>query len=320
MKDVTATTKPKKKISIPQELTIFIVLIVLVAVFGIITDGRFLKSSNIANLFKQTAINGVIAIGMTVVIISGGIDLSVGSTVGFSGIFAAVLMSRYGWGIPQTMIVTVLVCAAMGILNGVMIYDGKVPPFIATLGTMTMTRGAIMLVSDARMIAGLPDSFVDFAQADVSGIPTLAIAWIAILIVAFILLKYSVFGRNVYAIGSNEEASRLSGINIRLNIYGIYLFSALCSCIAGMMMTARLGNGVPTGGQGYEMNAIAAAVVGGASLSGGEGSIIGTVIGALIMQALQNGGNLLGANSFILQICIGAMIIIAVLVDRARKK
>ena len=124
----------------------------------------------------------------------------------------------------------------------------------------------------------------------------------------------------MYSIGSNEEATRLSGVNIRLNIYGIYLVSALCSAVAGIMLASRVGNGLPKGGDGYELDAIAASVVGGASLSGGEGSIVGTVIGALIMQTLRNGGNLLGVNSFILEICIGSLIIIAVLIDKAKKK
>ena len=177
-----------------------------------------------------------------------------------------------------------------------------------------------MLITDARMISGLPDDFINFATSTILGIPALAIIWIVAIIIALLILKFTVFGRNVYSIGSNEEATRLSGVNIRLNIYGIYLVSALCSAVAGIMLASRVGNGLPKGGDGYELDAIAASVVGGASLSGGEGSIVGTVIGALIMQTLRNGGNLLGVNSFILEICIGSLIIIAVLIDNAKKK
>ncbi len=306
------------KRTVPAELTIFIVLVAMFVVLAIASN-KFLTPSNMANLLKQTSINGVVAIGMTFVIISSGIDLSVGAVVGFSGILSALLMSG-GWGVFPSIALAMLLSAGIGIGNGILVHDGKVPPFIATMGVMTMVRGMIMLISGARMIAGMPDSFLSFAQADVGGFPVLAIVWIVIVVVAFLILKFTIFGRNVYSIGSNEEASRLSGINIRKNIYGIYLVSALCSAIAGIMMTSRLGNGVPTGGDGYELDAIAAAVVGGASLSGGEGSIVGTVIGALIMQTLRNGGNLLGANSFVLEICIGALIIVAVLIDKAKKK
>lgn len=308
----------KKKRALPGEMMILIILIAMFIVLSIASN-KFMTWDNMTNLMKQTSINGVVAIGMTFVIISSGIDLSVGAIVGFSGILASMLMVG-GWGIAPSVLVAIVASAGVGVANGVLVHDGKVPPFIATLGTMTIVRGVIMLITDARMISGMPDDFINFATSTILGIPALAIIWIVAIIIAILILKFTVFGRNVYSIGSNEEATRLSGVNIRLNIYGIYLVSALCSAVAGIMLASRVGNGLPKGGDGYELDAIAASVVGGASLSGGEGSIVGTVIGALIMQTLRNGGNLLGVNSFILEICIGSLIIVAVLIDKAKKK
>ncbi|MBC5648233.1 ABC transporter permease [Christensenella tenuis] len=308
----------KKKRALPGEMMILIILIAMFIVLSIASN-KFMTWDNMTNLMKQTSINGVVAIGMTFVIISSGIDLSVGAIVGFSGILASMLMVG-GWGIAPSVLVAIAASAGVGVANGVLVHDGKVPPFIATLGTMTIVRGVIMLITDARMISGMPDDFINFATSTILGIPALAIIWIVAIIIAILILKFTVFGRNVYSIGSNEEATRLSGVNIRLNIYGIYLVSALCSAVAGIMLASRVGNGLPKGGDGYELDAIAASVVGGASLSGGEGSIVGTVIGALIMQTLRNGGNLLGVNSFILEICIGSLIIVAVLIDKAKKK
>lgn len=317
-KDTTINSLNRKKRALPGEMTILIILVAMFVVLSIASK-KFMTWDNMSNLMKQTSINGVVAIGMTFVIISGGIDLSVGAIVGFSGIISALLMVS-GWGIAPSVLVAILASAGVGVANGVLVHDGKVPPFIATLGTMTIVRGMIMLISGARMVSGMPDEFVNFSTSTLLGVPGLAVVWILAVIIAIIILKFTVFGRNVYSIGSNEEATRLSGVNIRLNVYGIYLVSALCSAVAGIMLASRVGNGLPSGGDGYELDAIAASVVGGASLSGGEGSIIGTVIGALIMQTLRNGGNLLGANSFVLEICIGALIIVAVLIDKAKKK
>lgn len=302
-----------------SEGTILIVFLALFAVLSVGVNG-FFTANNLSNLVRQTSINGVIALGMTFVIVSAGIDLSVGSVVGFSGMFAAVLMTQAGLSAPISIILALFAGTLVGLINGILIYDGKVPPFIATLGTMTVFRGVIMLISGARMVSGLPDSFVNFAQVSILGMPSLFAVWvITILISAFIIAKTR-FGRNIYAIGSNVEAARLSGINIRTNMYMIYGYSALMSSIAGLMLVSRLANGIPTAGGGYELDAIAAAVIGGASLNGAEGSIIGTVVGAMLMSTLRNAGDLLGIDPFILQILIGALIVAAVLVDQIKKQ
>lgn len=308
----------KKHRMIATEGTLIAILALLFIILSIASDS-FLTVYNLANLVRQTAIIGIVAIGMTFVIIAAGIDLSVGSVVGFSGVLAAILMNK-GVSILVAVIIAIALGTLIGLINGIIIYDGKVPPFIATLGAMTVVRGVIMLISNARMIGGLPKAFTNFAQKDFLRIPSLFIVWLIIILLATFIMKKTHFGRNVYAIGSNEEAARLSGINIRKNMYSIYAICAFMSAVAGILMTSRLGNGIPTGGMGYELDAIAAAVIGGASLSGAEGTIFGTVLGAIIMATLRNGGNLLGINSFILEIAIGALIVIAVLIDKKKKK
>jgi ribose transport system permease protein len=270
-------------------------------------------------LVRQISIIGIVAIGMTFVIIGGGIDLSVGSMVGFSGMVVA-LMLRDGNSIIISILVSLIACALFGLLNGVLVFDGKLPPFIATLGTMTIIRAIIMLLSGARLVSGLPRGFTEFAQVRVLFLPSLFVVWVVIIAISTFITTRMRFGRNLYAIGSSQEVSRLCGINIRINTYSIYMYSALMSAIAGILLSSRLANGVPNAGQGYELDAIAASVVGGASFYGAEGTIIGTVLGTIIIATIKNGGNILGVDPFILQILNGALIILAVLLDQMRKR
>lgn len=302
-----------------SEGTIIIVFLALFVLLSVAVNG-FFTANNLSNLVRQTSINGVIALGMTFVIVSAGIDLSVGSVVGFSGMFAAILMTQMGMNAAVSTILALIAGTLVGLINGILIYDGKVPPFIATLGTMTVFRGVIMLISGARMVSGLPKSFVNFAQTSFLGMPSLFVVWVVMILISSFIIAKTRFGRNIYAIGSNTEAARLSGINIRTNMYMIYGYSALMSSIAGIMLVSRLANGIPTAGGGYELDAIAAAVIGGASLNGAEGSIIGTVVGAMLMSTLRNAGDLLGIDPFILQILIGALIVAAVLIDQVKKQ
>jgi ribose transport system permease protein len=271
------------------------------------------------NLVRQISIIGIVAIGMTFVIIGGGIDLSVGSMVGFSGMVVA-LMLRDGNSTIISILVSLIACALFGLLNGVLVFDGKLPPFIATLGTMTIIRAIIMLLSGARLVSGLPRGFTEFAQLRVLFLPSLFVVWVVIIAISIFITTRMRFGRNLYAIGSSQEVSRLCGINIRINTYSIYMYSALMSAIAGILLSSRLANGVPNAGQGYELDAIAASVVGGASFYGAEGTIIGTVLGTIIIATIKNGGNILGVDPFILQILNGALIILAVLLDQMRKR
>ncbi|MFT4007140.1 MAG: ABC transporter permease [Lacrimispora sp.] len=299
------------------ELLLVGILIVLFLFFGV-KSPVFLKVDTLMKLLKQASIYGIIAIGMTFVITSSGIDLSVGSVVGLAGIVVSMCMVS---GIPVILSILIAIGASVlvGLFNGVLVHNAKVPPFIATMASMTVVRNVILLMTGAKTISNLPQSFTAFASGSVLGIPNMFLTWLAIIILGIFITGRTVFGRNIYAYGSNKESARLSGINISSTVYGVYIFSAIVCGIAGILMAARLGNGVPTSGVGYELDAIAASVVGGASLDGGEGSVIGTVLGAMIMATLRQGGTLLGINSFIMEIIIGSLIAIAVVIDKMRK-
>ncbi|MCS7174874.1 MAG: ABC transporter permease [Pseudothermotoga sp.] len=295
---------------------IFAVLVVLLAVA---TKGAFLSFGNITNLLRQTSINGVVALAMLFVIITGGIDLSVGAIVGISGMVYAMLTSNrldYQLSSVQAILIALSVSILLGLANGFAVYDMKIPPFIATLGVMTFVRGLVMYISGGRMITGLPRGFTNFASMIFLDVPALVWLWLAIALISGIVLKYTKFGRNLYAIGSNREAARLSGVNLRLNYLFAYAVSGFLSGVAGLMLASRLAAGVPTAGQGYELDAIASVVIGGASLSGGVGTALGTVIGAILIQTLRNGGNLLGIDPFVMQMMIGLIIIAAVFFDQ----
>ncbi|CUX70073.1 Xylose transport system permease protein XylH [Clostridium sp. C105KSO15] len=299
------------------ELLLVGILIVLFLFFGV-KSPVFLKVETLMKLLKQASIYGIIAIGMTFVITSSGIDLSVGSVVGLSGIVVSMCMVS---GIPVILSILIAIGASIlvGLFNGVLVHNAKVPPFIATMASMTVVRNVILLMTGAKTISNLPQSFTSFASGSVLGIPNMFLTWLAIIFLGIFITGRTVFGRNIYAYGSNKESARLSGINISSTVYGVYIFSSIVCGIAGILMAARLGNGVPTSGVGYELDAIAASVVGGASLDGGEGSVIGTVLGAMIMATLRQGGTLLGINSFIMEIMIGSLIAIAVVIDKMRK-
>ncbi|MCL2559087.1 MAG: ABC transporter permease [Turicibacter sp.] len=311
-------TKKIKLVGGKTELFLLGVLALLFLVFGL-TSPVFFRFSNLMNLLRQTSIYGIVALGMVFVIISSGIDLSVGSVLGFSGTVTALLLTN-NVNVVVAILIAIVACAAIGLVNGVLIYDGKVPPFIATMGMMSLVRAMLMLMTNARMISGFPESFLGIARAEVFGVPLLAVVWITLTIIAWFVAKKTVFGRNVYAFGSNEESARLSGINTRLTVYGTYIFSAVMCAIAGILITSRLSNAAPTTGTGYELDAIAAAVVGGASLSGGKGSITGVFLGAIIMSTLRQGGTLLGINSFIMEIVIALLIVAAVLLDQMQRR
>lgn len=301
-----------------SKATLFLVLFVMWGVLSILSP-YFLTYNNIFNLVRQTSVIAVVATGMSFVIISGGIDLSVGSIVGVSSIIISLLMVN---GVPVfwAMIITLLIALVLGLITGMFIYEGKVPPFIASLGMMSMARGLALLLSGGQIITGLPGSFISFAQVTVLGLPMLFVVLIIVVGISFFVLSRTRFGRNVYTIGSSDEVARLSGVNMRINYYAIYMLNAFLSAVAGIMLTSRLSSGIPTSGNMYELDAIASVVIGGASLNGAEGSVFGTVIGALIMTTLRNGGNLLGVDPFWLRIATGLLIVLAVLFDQVRKK
>jgi ribose transport system permease protein len=280
---------------------------------------HFLTVSNLLNVAQQTSINAIIAVGLTFVIISGGIDLSVGSIVAFSGVVMASLLQR-GLPLPLAIAGGLATGLGCGLVNGMLITLGRLPPFIATLGMMSVARGGALLYTDGRPISGFNETFRWLATGEVLFVPVPVIVMGAVYLVAHFLLRRTPFGRYVFAIGGNEEAALLSGVKVRFHKTMVYGACGLLSALASAVLTARLNSAQPIAGINYELDAIAATVIGGTSLLGGQGSVVGTLIGALIMGVLRNGLNLLGVSSFIQQLVIGAVIILAVLMDMAFKQ
>jgi len=279
----------------------------------------FLTVSNLLNVAEQTSINAIVAVGMTFVILSGGIDLSVGSIVALAGVVLGLaLHDDRSLGVALTL--TLGAGAACGIVNGILVSLGGLPPFIVTLGTMSIVRGAALLVTEGRPISGFASSFRVLATGRAGFIPAPVIATATVYLIASLVLTRTTFGRYVYAIGGNEEATRLSGVAVRFHKTMIYGVSGVMSAIAAVILTARLNSAQPIAGMMYELDAIAATVIGGTSLMGGEGTLAGTLVGALIMGVLRNGLNLLGVSSFLQQIVIGGVIVVAVLLDTVLKR
>ncbi len=302
-----------------------VIVLILIALFIVFTfaTNKFLTGTNMYNLARATAISGICALGMSCAIFVGGIDLSIGSMVGATSMIVAVLTSAKEH--PQIMSEWLAIPIAlvfgmiMGALIGLLVNDGELPPFIASVGFQIILRAFTQLISNATIIEMIPADFKAIAKVDVVGIPLMAFIWFALVIIAYIMINHTRFGRNIFAVGSNAETARLSGISLRRTRCGTWMFSALMASIAGVLVCARVGSGMPTSGIGYEADAIASSVIGGASMSGGEGSIVGTFIGAIILQTIRNGGNLLGWNTFALEMIIGGLIIFCVLLDRKNK-
>ncbi len=275
---------------------------------------HFLTVSNLLNITEQTTINAVIAVGMTYVILSAGIDLSVGSIVALAGVvLASALQQRLP--LPAALLLCLATGAACGLVNGLLITKGRLPPFIATLGMMSIARGAALLYTDGRPISGFDAAFRAISTSRPLMIPSPVILMIAVYLAAHFVLTRTIFGRYVYAMGGNEEATRLSGVRVGFYKTMVYVLSGVTSAIAAVTLTARLNSAQPIAGIMYELDAIAATVIGGTSLMGGSGTLVGTLIGALIMGVLRNGLNLIGISSFLQQVVIGAVIIAAVLLD-----
>ncbi|MGI2327921.1 ribose ABC transporter permease [Planococcus sp. YIM B11945] len=308
----------KSNQSVFQKIAPFIGLIAIIVIITILNPG-FLAISNLMNVLRQVSINALIAFGMTFVILTGGIDLSVGSILALTGALTAGMMAS-GVDPILAMLVGLLLGAVLGAINGIIIAKGKVAPFIATLATMTIYRGLTLVYTEGRPVSGLGDSvpFQMLGKGYFLGIPIPVVTMLISFGILYFILKKTTFGRRVYAVGGNEEASILSGINTdRIKIY-VYSLVGLLSALAAIILTSRLNSAQPTAGQMFELDAIAAVVLGGTSLTGGRGWIVGTLIGALIIGVLNNGLNLIGVSSFFQQVVKGAVILLAVLVDRKK--
>jgi ribose transport system permease protein len=292
-------------------------LIVQLVLFGALTlySDQFLTGDNMANLARQVAVFGIIAVGQLLIILTAGIDLSVGSVLGLTGCITAELLV-HGAGIPVAILGGLAAGAAIGVFNGVLVAYGKLPPFIVTLGMLGIARGAVLVLTDASTVQPLPDSFGEIANGSFIGLPNLLWLFVVVVVITAFVLRRTVFGRYIYAVGSNPESARLAGVPVTKVLVAVYAIGGLLAAVGGILFASRLNAGIPTAGTGYELNAIAACVIGGASLFGAKGGAYGAAAGALIVGTLNNGGNLLEINSFYLQIIIGALILIAVAFDQ----
>jgi len=304
---------------IEQKSLIALLFLIVVVSF---LNPNFFTVDNILNILRQTSVNAIIAVGMTLVILTAGIDLSVGSVLALCGAFAASLIAME---VPVLIAVptALFAGAALGAISGIIIAKGKVQAFIATLVTMTLLRGVTMVYTDGRPIStgftDTADAFAWFGTGYALGIPVPV--WLMVVVFASVwyVLNHTRFGRYVYALGGNESATRLSGINVDRVKIGVYAICGLLAALAGIIVTSRLSSAQPTAGMGYELDAIAAVVLGGTSLMGGKGRIMGTLIGALIIGFLNNALNLLDVSSYYQMIAKAVVILLAVLVDNKNK-
>lgn len=295
-----------------------LMLIVIIVVLAV-TAPNFLEPNNIVNIMRQSSINAMLAVGMTFVILTGGIDLSVGSMLGVGGV-AAVWLSVQG--VPSILAVlgAIALCGLFGLVNGVLVSKFLLPSFIVTIGSLTYLRGLAYVGTGGQPLVSPDLGFSFLGLGSVGPIPWPVIIAVIMFGVGYLVLNHTPYGRHIYAIGGNKEAARLSGINVDRVLLSVYVISGLCAGVAGVVFSARLLSALPTGGQTYELFAIAAVILGGTRLTGGVGSIFGTLIGALILGVLSNGLVLLNVPFFYQNIVTGVVIILAVLLDRLRVK
>ncbi|WP_322028794.1 ABC transporter permease subunit [Paraburkholderia sp. J76] len=303
-----------------QKLGPFVALLIIAVALSIVSRD-FLTVDNLLNVMRQASINALIAFGMTLVILLGGIDLSAGSVLALSSVIIATLLSA---GTPAFVATLAGLAAggAMGFANGLVISKGKVAPFIATLGSMTVLRGLALVVSNGSPISSFNSDFFSLLGGGYVArlVPIPVVLMLVMFGVFWVLLRKTVFGRHIYATGGNAESAKLSGVKVdRIQLW-VYTIAGVMSALAGVVLTSRLNSAQPTAGTGYELDAIAAVVLGGTSLTGGRGWIFGTLVGALLIGVLNNGLNLLDVSSFYQQVIKGIVILLAVLIDRGNKK
>jgi ribose transport system permease protein len=301
-----------------QRLLPFLTLIVLF-VFLSAASPNFLTGTNLSSVVRQTAVINMMSLGMTMIIISGGIDLSVGAILAMGGLLGAMAMEK-GMPIPVGVLIGILAGVFWGAVNGTLITRLRVAPFIVTLGTLGIVRGLTLIISNGLPVHRIPPAFSYLGEGIVAGVPFVLLVLVASALLTHVILERTRLGRYTFAIGSNEEAAVYAGVPVKFVITAIYAIAGGLTGLAGMIEASRLMTGQPTAGTGYELQAIAAVVIGGGSLHGGEGGVIGTLIGAFIMGLLSNGSDLLGISPYVQQAIIGAVIILAVTVDEVRKR
>ena len=316
----TMQTVPDQSRSLPiarvniRDFGTLIGLVLMMAIFAAIAPG-FLSERNLVNILQQSSINAFVALGMTLVIISGGIDLSVGPTAALAAVLAASLMS-IGVPVPLAIVAALLLGALCGAVNGALISFGGLQPFIVTLGTLSTYRALALIVTGGNPILGIPHTLRVIANGSVLGIPTSVLLVALVAILAGVMLRRTPFGEYLLAVGGNEEASHIAGVPIALTKIGAYALSGTMAALAAMILIGRLGAAEPILGNSWELDAIAAAAIGGASLMGGKGSIVGTLLGAIILGAMRNGLTLLNVQAFYQLLATGLIILFAMLLDR----
>ena len=301
-----------------QKLLPFLSLIVLFVGLSIATP-YFLTANNLASVARQTAVFNTMALGMTIVIITGGIDLSVGSILGLAGLIGAMALEA-GYPVAVGVFVGIGVGMLCGFLNGLLITRLRIPPFVVTLGALGIYRGVALIISNGLPVHRIPPAFAFVGEGSLLGVPF--VLWLLVIcaVLVHLVLEHTRLGRYAFAIGSNKIASVYAGIPVDFHTIAVYAIGGALTGLAGMIEASRLMTGQPTAGQGYELQAIAAVVIGGGSLNGGEGSVIGTLIGAFIMGLLSNGADLLNISNYWQQVIIGSVIILAVTLDEVRKR
>lgn len=303
-----------------EHIGIIIGLIVLCVIIAILNPS-FLSSSNLLNVLRQTSTNLYLALAMTMIIILGGIDLSVGSVMAVTGVVTAMLIDMLGFPVWVAVLCGLLVGMLFGALNGYVAATTIIPPFIITLATMNIARGAAYVLTDGQPVRVMSDSFNFIGSGYIGGfLPTPVLYLLIFLLICYLIMNRTKLGRYIYAVGGNPEAARFAGINIKKIKFFAYTFSGFMAAVAGIVLASRMFSGQPTAGNAAELDAIAAVVLGGTSMSGGYGRIGGTVIGALIIGVLSNGLNLIGVSSFWQYIVKGIVILVAVYADVIKRR
>ena len=334
MSQAVATGQERRSTDVVSVLGKFaplIFLAILVVILSVLRP-NFLSAFNLFNVMRQISFIGILAVGMTFVILTAGIDLSVGSLLAFSGIVCASVAkgsrSLLEGGVTDPGGVRVLIAALaailvgiiIGMLQGTLVARAGIPAFIVTLGGLGAWRGATLLWSDGQPISSFSNDFKFWGQGFIGPLPVPVIFFLAMVIIGQIILKYTQYGRWIYALGGNPEASRLSGLNVKMLTTSVYVISGFCAGLAGFLLTSRLNSAEQVAGQGYELQAIAAVVIGGTSLFGGQGSMVGTLIGAMLIGVLNNGLVILNVSPYYQQIVIGAIIVLSVYIDQLAKQ
>jgi ribose transport system permease protein len=300
--------------SILKKYNLFFIFLGFILIGSLLSD-QFLSVQNILNLLQQSSFVGIVSIGMTFVILVAGIDLSVGAILALTGMLVSILLST-GMNPVLAVVLTLLVGAFLGFVNGFISTKFKVPAFIATLAMMVSARGFALLTTNGEPVYDLPDSFTALGGNVFGKVPLTAVIWIVLTIIAIVVLKYTTFGRKIYAVGGNEESSRLSGIPVKKYVTWCFVICGTLAGVAGILMSAWLTVGQPTAGSGLELDVIAAVVLGGTSLAGGKGGVGGTFIGVLIMSMIINIFNLLGLSSYYQSIFMGFIIVLALIMNQ----